>query len=136
MLPLELDAASPLESEMTPCVAELVSPADGPNLITTHELLLYCPIASAFEMRLVYKVPDHPSCSNQNSTCCTGDFSHEVLDRVVIVRSVRRQISEHTKTAQPSVLLIIEWLVTITLSGIFHSRACYAFRSRKVWTCG
>ena len=34
------NSASPVESEMTPCVAELVSSTESPPLITTQELLL------------------------------------------------------------------------------------------------
>ena len=65
-------------------------------------------------------------CSSQCSTCCTCDSSHEVLDRVLHVKSVRHWISQHpNKSAQPRFLLIVDWFVTTTLSGIFHSRACF-----------
>ena len=80
-----------------------------------------------------HEAPHDTSCSSQCSTCGTGDFSHAVLDKGLHVRSVGGQIYQYTnKTAQPRFLLIVDWFVTVTLSGIFHSRACYTFRPHTV----
>ena len=55
-------------------------------------------------------------------------WPHEVPDRVLRDRSVRRQISQRTnKTAQQRFLLIVDLFVSITLSTLFHSGACYTF---------
>ena len=44
------------------------------------------------------------------------------------VRSVRRQVSQHSnKIAQPIFLLIVERFVTVTWSGIFHSMGLLHF---------
>ena len=41
--------------------------------------------------------------------------------------------SQHTnETGQPRFLLIVDWFVTATLLGIFHSKDCYTSRSRTV----
>ena len=55
--------------------------------------MMRCPITICIHVKVlqlgsgrkwfVCKVPHHASCSSHCSTCCTGDFSHEVLDRVV-----------------------------------------------------
>ena len=121
---------------------------DGPNLITTQELL-FCSVSFAAQSLSAYTSRNSSlaAAGNDHARCglCTRYrtarrapassphvarvISQEALDKILHVRSVRPQISEHTiKIAQPRFLLIVDWFVTITLSGIFHSRACHTFR--------
>ena len=87
--------------------------------------------------RFVYEVPHSTSCSSQCSTRCASASSHEVLNRILQVRYVHCQVTQHTnETALPRLLYIVDWFVTVTLSRLFQSRACHTFRSCTVRSAG
>ena len=124
-----------LEREKTLGVVELVPSMDFPSPTTTQELLL---------RSVSFATQSLSANASVNSSCVptgndqarrglytkyltTGrarasvphvawsDFSHEVLDRIVQVRSVCCQVTQHTnETAQIRFLYFVNWLVPVS----------------------
>ena len=140
------NSASPLENEMIPCVVELVSSTDCPSLIPTQALLLRP------SKHYQGKRGDTPAGFPVGMTlrecglctrCRTARRARSSVPHVpwamFLVRfstrycksglSVARYPNNTNKTAQPRCLHIVDCFVTVTLSGVFHSRACCTFRS-------
>ena len=141
-------SSSRLESEMTPCVVELVSSPDGPNLITTARTalafgLLRCPIGFSVHVKVLQlgsswkcpceMVPHHPSCSGQCSTYARVislvKFSTKHHSSSM---SVARYPNNPTRLRNQDFCSSFDWFVTVTLPRIIHNRACCTFRSSTV----
>ena len=86
-----------------------------------------------YKMRFAHNVPHNASRSSDGFSRCMSDLSHEVLDRVLHVRSVRCQMAQHTnETAQPQSQRFINRFICATSFDVCHRKRWLTFRSSTV----